>query len=75
MAWAGLIKTRTKHLTIRIEDTQEPCWLARLYDGDAIVGEESADSPKLAIAKAVKLARSYLHDESITAESLDWAQV
>jgi len=74
MAWVGFIKTRHKKLVVRVEDTQEPRCLVKLYDGETVVGEESDESPQQAVAKVVQLARRYLNDDSITAESVDWAQ-
>ncbi len=81
MAWCALIRIWNvdrkmyDSLTLRIEDTQEPGCLLRLYEGEAVVAEALADSPQLAMAKAVKFAQSYLKDPSIAEESLRWVQV
>jgi hypothetical protein len=61
-------------LILRIEDTPEPGCLVRLYDGETAAAEALAESPQLAIAKALELARAYLKDTSITEESLTWVQ-
>ena len=74
MAWVGFIKTRYKNLVVRVEDTPEAGCLVKLYDGETIVGEESDENPQQAVAKLVQLAQRYLNDNSITAESIDWAQ-
>jgi len=81
MAWSALVRTWNSErkmydsLILRIEDTEEPGCLIRLYDGETAAGEALADSPHLAIAKAVRLARAYLKDTTITEESLAWVQV
>jgi hypothetical protein len=80
MAWHALIRTWNAErktyvsLTLRIEDTQEPGCLLRLYEGETVVAEALADIPQLAMAKALQLARAYLKDASITEESLRWVQ-
>lgn len=74
MAWVGFIRTRHKRLVVRIEDTHAPECLVKLYDGETVVGEESDESPQQAVTKVVQLAQRYLNDDSITAESIDWAQ-
>lgn len=80
MAWCALVRAWNSErrmydsLTLRIEDTQEPGCLVRLYDGETAAAEAFADSPQLAIAKALELARAYLKDLSITEESLSWVQ-
>ncbi len=81
MAWCALIRSwegeRKEHdsLTLRIEDTQEPGCLLRLYEGKTVVAEALEDSPQLAMAKALQFARTYLKDTSITEESLRWVQL
>ncbi len=81
MAWSALLRTwdkkhKTYHTVImRIEDTPEPGCLLRLYDGDTVAGEALADTPQLAMAKALDLARAYLKDSSITEGSISWVQV
>ncbi len=81
MAWCALVRTWNAErkaydkLTRRIEDTQEPGCLIRLYKGETTVAEALADSPQLAMAKALQLARSYLNDTSIAEDSLRWVQV
>ena len=81
MAWCALVRTWNGErriydsLTLRIEDTQEPGCLVRLYDGEAAVAEAWADSPQLAMARALQLARTHLKDNSITEDSLTWVQV
>jgi hypothetical protein len=62
-------------LILRIEDPQEPGCLVRLYDGETAVAESLADTPQLAMANAVQLARAHLKDDSVTEESLRWVQV
>lgn len=80
MAWCASVRTWNSErkmydsLILRIEDTPEPGCLVRLYDGETAAAEALADSPQLAIAKALELARSYLKDTSITEESLTWVQ-
>ncbi len=81
MAWCASVRTwNSEHkmydtLILRIEDTQESGCLVRLYDGETAAAEALAESPQLAIAKAVQLAQAYLKDTSITEENLTWAQV
>ncbi len=81
MSWSALVRTwnsrrkRYNTLILRIDDTPEPGCLLRLYDGDKIAGEALADSPQVAMAKALELARAYLKDSSLTEESLNWVQV
>lgn len=81
MAWSGLIRVwdpkreEYRKLVVRIEETQGPGWLARLYDGETAIGEHLADDPKAAIDGALEIAQSYLHVASITEESLDWVQL
>ena len=80
MAWCALVRTwngerkRYDSLTLHIEDAQGPACLVRLYDGETAVAEASADSPHLAMAKALELAREHLKDNSITEDSLAWVQ-
>lgn len=80
MAWCALIRSWNKErksyqcLTLRIEDTQEPGCLVRLYEGETAAGEALADTPQLAMAKAIQLARAHLKDTSITEDSLSWVQ-
>ncbi len=80
MAWEALVRTWNTErkmyvsLTLRVEDTPEPGCLLRLYDGETAVAEALAESPQLAMAEALKLARNYLKDTSITEESLRWVQ-
>jgi len=80
MAWCALIRRWNKErksyqsLTLRIEDTQEPGCLVRLYEGETAAGEALADTPQLAMDKAIQLARAYLKDPSITEDSLTWLQ-
>jgi hypothetical protein len=40
-----------------------------------MAAEALAESPQQAIAKALDLARTHLHDSSITEESLQWVQM
>ncbi len=80
MAWQALVRTWNAErktyvsLTLRIEDTQEPGCLLRLYDGETAVAEALAESPQLAMSEALQFARTYLKDTSITQESLRWTQ-
>ena len=80
MAWCALVRRWNSErksyqsLTLRIEDTQEPGCLVRLYDGETAAGEALAETPQLAITKAIQLASAYLKDTSITADSLSWVQ-
>ena len=80
MAWYALVRSwnserkRYQSLTLRIEDTQEPGCLIRLYDGEIAAGEALADTPQLAMAKAIQLVRAHLKDASITEDSLSWVQ-
>lgn len=80
MAWCASVRTWNSErkmydsLILRIEDTPEPGCLVRLYDGETAAAEALAESPQLAIAKALELARAYLKDTSITEESLTWVQ-
>ena len=59
MAWYALVRSWNSErksyqsLTLRIEDTQKPGCLIRLYDGETAAGEALADTPQLAIAKAI----------------------
>jgi len=81
MAWCALVRAWNDErqmydsLTLRIEDTQEPGCLIRLYDGETAAADALADSPQLAMAKALQLARAHLKDDSITEDSLTWVQV
>ncbi len=81
MAWSALSRKwnnkRKKYdtLILRIDDTPEPGCLLRLYDGKAIAGEALAESPPLAMTKALELARAYVNDSSITEESLRCVQM
>ncbi len=81
MAWCAVVRTWNaerkmyESLTLRIEDTQEPGCLIRLYDGETAVAKASADSPHQAMVKALELARAHLKDASITEDSLKWMQV
>ncbi len=82
MTWAALVRTwnsKSKSydvLTLRIEDTEGPGCLIRLYDEkDAPVGDALAEDPQAAMAKALQIARAYLKDNSITEESLKWVQL
>jgi hypothetical protein len=81
MAWCALVRTwdskrkTYQTLNLRIEDAQEPGCMVRLYDGNTVVAEASADNPQLAMAKALELAREHLKDTSITEESLAWVQL
>ncbi len=80
MAWHALIRSWNAErkmyvsLTLRIEDAQEPGCLLRLYDEERAVAEALAESPQLAMAEALQMARTYLKDTSITEESLRWMQ-
>ncbi len=81
MAWCALVRTWNKKrkgydcLTLRIEDTPEPGCMVRLYNDETAVAEALADTPQLAMAKALQLAKSHLRDDSITEDSLRWVQV
>ncbi len=81
MAWCALVRTWNGErkmydsLTLRVEDTQEAGCLLRLYKGDTAVAEASADSPQLAMSKALEYARTYLNDSAIAEDSLRWVQV
>ena len=80
MAWCALVRSWNserksyRSVTLRIEDTQEPGCLIRLYDGETAAGEALADTTQLAMAKAIQLARAYLKDTSITEDGLSWVQ-
>lgn len=81
MAWCALVRTWNSErktydsLTLRIEDTQVPGCLLRVYEGETAVADALADNPQLAMAKALEFARAYLKDTSIAEESLKWVQV
>ncbi len=81
MAWCALARTwnseqkRYNSLTLRIEDTVEAGCLIRLYEHEHAVAEALADTPQLAMTKALELARSHLNDQSLTEDSLNWVQV
>jgi hypothetical protein len=81
MAWSGLVRAwdgshrEYRVLVLRIEDTDKPGWLGRLYEGDAVIGEELADSPQQAIGKLVERAQKYLEDPSIGVDNVDWVQI
>ena len=81
MAWCALVRTWNDErktydsLTLCIEDAQEPGCLVRLYDGETAAAEALADSPQLAMAKALQLARAHLKDDSITEDGLTWVQM
>ena len=81
MAWSGLIRRwdseqgRSKTLTLRIEDTQEPGCLMKLYDGEIAIGEELEASSEQAVAKLIQVAKRYLNDPSIDETSLYWVQL
>jgi hypothetical protein len=81
MAWCALIRVWNpaeetyRQLVLRIEDSGGPGCLARLYDGAAAVGEAPGATPAEAVAKAVDLARGYLHDDSISLASLSWMEI
>ena len=81
MAWCALARTwnseqkRYDSLTLRIEDPREKGCLIRLYDEETAIAEALADTPQLAMAKALQLARAHLKDDSITEDSLTWVQM
>ncbi len=81
MAWCALVRKWNNErkmydsLTLRIEDTQEPACLIRLYEKETAVAEALAESPKLAMARALDLARAHLHDASLSEADLTWVQV
>ncbi len=81
MAWSALARTWNctrkayDSLVLRIDDTAEPGYLLRLYDGKTVAAEVLDDSPQIALTKALELARTYLHDDSITEDSLRWVQI
>jgi hypothetical protein len=79
MPWVGLskvcIRGAYKNLVLRVEDTQGPGCLLRLYDGEVIVAEATADDPHVAIQELVQAARRHLGDESITTDSFNWVQM
>jgi hypothetical protein len=81
MAWCALIRVwdsaeqTYRQLILRIEDTTGPGCLVRLYDGEAAVCDAPGATPAEAMAKAVELARRYLHDESISLAGLSWMEI
>lgn len=79
MPWVGVTKVCNhgtyKNLVLRVEDTEEPGCLLRLYDGATVVAEALADYPHEAIQKLVEAARRHLGDASITADSFNWVQM
>ncbi len=81
MAWCALVRVWNAErktydrLTLRIEDTQEPGCLIRLYEAETAVAEALADSPQVAMSKALELARTHLKDPSISEGSLRWVQM
>ncbi len=79
MPWVGVTKVcqqgTYKNLVLRVEDTQEPGCLLKLYDGRTVVAEALADDPHEAIQKLVEATRRYLSNDSITADSFNWVQM
>lgn len=85
MPWSGLIhsapgikggaRATYKNLVLRIEDTDQPGWLVRVYEGDRLVGEVTAEGPQQAVVRAVELVRGYLHDDNLSPSQLDWVQM
>ncbi len=79
--WSALIRKwntgRSAYdtLMLRVEETDQPGWLVRLYEGEKAIAEVLAESPQSAVERAVKMAQEYLGDASITAESIPWVQV
>ena len=80
MAWCALVRKWNDErkmydsLTLRIEDTQEPGCLIRLYEKETAVAEALAETPQLAMAKALDLARAHLNT-SLSSDDLRWVQV
>ncbi len=78
--WSALVRTwDAEHgvyrtLTLRVEETDRPGWMLRLYDGRTVVAQILADSPQAGMDKAVEITRAYLGDCSITEDELAWVQ-
>ncbi len=81
MPWSALIhsarpaRATYKNLVLRIEDTDQPGWLVRVYEGDRVVGEVTGQGPEQAVLKAVELVRKYLKDDNLSASQLVWVQM
>ncbi|MCL4402551.1 MAG: hypothetical protein M1436_07820 [Acidobacteria bacterium] len=81
VAWSGIIRSwdnerrQYRQLLLRFEDCEEPVCLARLYDGDRPIGDARADNAYDALEQALRLAREFFHDPSITEASVAWCQV
>ncbi len=80
--WSALIRKwdvacgAYKSLILRVEETDQPGCLMRLYgDGETVVAEILADTPQSAIDQAVKIAQAELRDPSITQDTLTWVQL
>jgi hypothetical protein len=81
MAWCGLIRVwdpasqAYRQLVLRIEESPDPGYFMRLYDGQSVAGEVTGATAEDAVAKAVELARQYLQDDSITPARLSWMEI
>ncbi len=82
MPWAGLLRVAQpgargyyRNLVMKVEDSSEPGWLIRLYEGETVVAEAREADPQEAFQKLLILARERLHEESITEESFAWIRV
>jgi hypothetical protein len=79
MPWVGLAKVRArgvyKNLILRFEDSDASGWLVRLYDGDTMIAEASAEDPQHAVSRLVEVARRHLQDPGVSADSFNWVQL
>lgn len=81
MAWSALVRTWNKKrktydsLILRIDEAEQPGCLMRLYEGESAVAEVLEETPQLAMAKALEMARAYLKDASLTEQDVSWIQV
>jgi hypothetical protein len=79
--WSGLIRkwvparSAYRVLLVRIEEAPEPLCLLRLYEDDSVLAEVRAETPQLALARILEIARGLLGDPSLDEKSIDWAQV
>lgn len=78
MSWAALLKPRTTatcgRLRICFEDTDQPGWLVRLYDGHDCIGEAVAEDPHHALDQILATAREHLHEPDLTSADLVWVR-
>ena len=81
MAWSALARSWNAGrkgydtLVFRIEEPENEGCLIRLYKDDTVIAEATGETPQIAIAAAVQIARQHLPDAGITVQDLVWIQV